>query len=403
MDIDGKDAVLGILVIAVVGLAGGLGFVMISNPGGTQIITQCPEVDYLYGLPDDWNIAPNSSYFTLNNGTDSITIYLSDILEGAKKFLDGCEEWEKCLAVQTVKDDLSGLWITGVDVLDVLAYYDTNFAGDLTFTSLEDNYGATDVLETSAYDLVGKMYEDDEPVIIGIAANKTWLEASPIGSQCGNFSLFGQAMETSCKRLETIDVLNNWTVDVKVNGVVNITLGPENLTSGIIPIDYSYIGTGWFNYNRTYWGTNISDIISYTGVDAYANFGVQFVASDGYKLPNPYSYRSPEALYNKTEVMDHLPHNGTHIIALGNHTDNVNGTGKNPSDGIPIAATDLRMCLVFADRELSEGFYGDPDPVWPNRRFCGYRGGPYQLVVPGRIKARYLEHIKEIRITVPYP
>ena len=400
MDIEGKDAVLGVLLIAVVGLSGGLGFVIIANPFGTQTTTtQSPEVS-LYGLPDDWSIAPNSSYFTLNNGTDTLTIYLSDILEGAKVYLDGCEDWEKCIAVQTVKDDLSGLWITGVDVLDVLAYYDTNFAGDMIFTSKEDSYGATEILNTSAYDLVGKMYEDAEPVIIGIAANKTWLEASPIGSQCGNFSIFGQNMETSCKRLDTIEVLNNWTIDVIVNGVLNITLGPENLTNGVNPINYSYIDTGWYNYNRTYWGTNISDIISYTGVDAYANFEVQFVASDGYKLPDPYSYRSPEALYNKTEVMEHLPHDGSHVIALGNHTDNVNGTGKDPSDGVPMAATDLRMCLVFADQELGEGQYGNPDPAWPYRRYGGYRGGPYRLVVPGRIKARYLAHIKEIKITI---
>jgi len=354
----------------------------------------------LYGLPDDWSTAPNSSYFTLNNGTDSLTIYLSDILEGAKIYLDGCEEWEKCIAVQTVKDDPSGLWITGVDVLDVLAYYDTNFAGDMTFTSIKDSYGAFEVLNTSAYDLVGKMYEDDEPVIIGIAANKTWLEASPIGSQCGNFSIFGQNMETSCKRLNTIDVLNNWTVDVFVNGVLNITLGPENLTNGVSPISYSYIDTGWYNYNRTYWGTNISDIVSYTGADSYSNFEVQFVASDGYKLPNPYSSRTPESLYNKTEVMEHLPHDGNNVIALGNHTDNVNGTGKDPSDGVPMAATELRMALVFADQELGEGLYDNPDPIWPYRKFGGYRAGPYRLVIPGRIKARYLAHVKEIKITL---
>ncbi|GAI63536.1 unnamed protein product, partial [marine sediment metagenome] len=54
---ENKDIIIGILLIASVGLAGGLGFVLISSPPSTETPT------YLFGLPDDWSTAPNSSYF----------------------------------------------------------------------------------------------------------------------------------------------------------------------------------------------------------------------------------------------------------------------------------------------------------------------------------------------------
>ena len=311
--------------------------------------------------------------------------FLSDILDGAQKYLDGAEDWEKTLAVQSVYDNTSGLWITGVDVLDILAYHDTNFAGNISFIGIDETFN------TTAYYLTGKMYEEDEPVILGIAADKKWLAQSPLGSQYGNFAIVGQEMNETCKQLEEIDILTNWTIEVMVNDVLNITLGPENLTSSVSPLSYSYIDTGWYNYNRTYWGKNISTIVSYTGADIF-DFEVRFETSDGYFFP-----KGSKPAYNKTDVMEHLANNGTHIV--GNHVDYVNGTGKNPADGVPMASTDMRMCLAFADQELSEGAYGDPDPVWPNRKFLGYRSGPYQFVIPGRIKARYIKHIQYIYIT----
>ncbi len=62
MDIEGKDAAIGILLITVVGLSGGLGFIITVNPFGTQstTTTQCPDEILLYGLSDDWTNAPNS-------------------------------------------------------------------------------------------------------------------------------------------------------------------------------------------------------------------------------------------------------------------------------------------------------------------------------------------------------
>ena len=407
-DVGGKEATIGILIIAVVVLAGFTGFMMI-NPQieDSEDCKDCKECEdttteptFLYGLPDDWSTAPNSSSIIVYNTTDTVTIKMEEILDYVARGMELSEhenEWEDRLELYTVKDTQSGLWITGVDVLEVMDIFGTRFAGELEFVSHKDSFDQRETLNTSAYAITAKFYEEEEPVILGLAANKTWLAESPIGDTCGNFSIFGKNMEVSCKNLEYVNVKSNWTIKVYVNGVLNLTLSPYNLTRLNSPRltvkNYSYIDTGYYNYNRTYWGVNLSDIVEYTGADVH-DFAVRVVASDGWKAPHPYK----EIPYNKTEVMEHLANNGTNIV--GNHVDYVNGTEKNDDVyGVPMPATDLRMCLVFADRELGEGVYADPDPKWPYRKYLGYSGGPYQLVVPGRIKANYLSYIESIEIT----
>jgi len=133
---ENKDKIIGILLIAIVGLAGGLGFVL--------IISQLPNDGT--GLPDDWSTAPNSAYFMLYNQTGaSLTVTLKDILDGVSLAYEeqnagGSEinEYKKVIYPYTFLEPSSGLYVTGVDILDVLEAYDTNFGWDLKFTS---NFG----------------------------------------------------------------------------------------------------------------------------------------------------------------------------------------------------------------------------------------------------------------------
>ena len=121
-----KEIILGILLIAVVGLGGGLGYVIIAGPTLFGPPTEGPT--NLFGLPDDWSSAPNASYFMLYNQTGaSITVTLEDILDGVALALEeqaagGPEinEYKDIIYPYTFLDPVSGYYITGVDLLDIL-------------------------------------------------------------------------------------------------------------------------------------------------------------------------------------------------------------------------------------------------------------------------------------------
>jgi len=76
-----KDTLIGILLIGIVGVSGGLGYLLIAGP---EIFGSASEGPInLLGIPDDWSSAPNASYFIIYNQTGaSIQVTLEDILDG---------------------------------------------------------------------------------------------------------------------------------------------------------------------------------------------------------------------------------------------------------------------------------------------------------------------------------
>jgi hypothetical protein len=381
---ENKDIIIGILLIASVSLAGGLGFVLITStptpppPGPTD----------LFGLPDDWSTAPNSSYFMLYNQTGaSLMVTLEDILDGIalayeEQSAGGSEinEYKKVIYPYTFLEPSSGLYVTGVDILDVLEAYDTNFGWDLKITS---NFGHE--LDITTGDIVTKMYEgDEESVIIVIAANKKWLGESSLGEQWGNFSIVGEQMSSSIFDLQKIDVLSNWTVEIVVNGTVEYVIDPMNMTYNGYDDVYHYDRDDWWSFNRHYWGRNISEIISHTSA-AGLNYTMRAWSVDGYASPRPFGGKK-EVRYNNTEI-----ENG--ILPPRESWDLINDTD------VPMPLTDLLMSLVYADQEFGETGQGITDPIWPYRRMCGYGRGPFYLIVPGRPRDTYISHVNRIEIT----
>lgn len=374
---ENKDKIIGILLIAIVGLAGGLGFVL--------IIAQLPNDGT--GLPDDWSTAPNSAYFMLYNQTGaSITVTLKDILDGVALAYEeqnsgGSEinEYKKVIYPYTFLEPSSGLYVTGVDILDVLEAYDTNFGWDLKFTS---NFGHE--LEMTTGDIITKMYEgDEESVIIVIAANKKWLGESSLGKQWGDFSIVGEQMSSSIYDLKKVEVLSNWTVEVVVNGTVEYVIDPMNMNYNEYDDIYHYDRTDWWSFNRNYWGRNISEIISHTSA-AGLTYTMRAWSVDGYASPRPFGGKK-EVRYNNTEI-----ENG--ILPPRESWDLINDTE------VPMPSTDLLMSLVYADQELGETGQGITDPIWPYRKMCGYGRGPFYLIVPGRPRDTYISHINRIEI-----
>ncbi len=390
---ENKDIILGVLLIAVVGLGGGLGYVIIAGPSlfGPNP-TEEPPTD-LFGLPDDWSTAPNASHFTLYNQTGySFSVTLKDILDGIALALEeqaagGPEinEYKKIIYPYTFLEPSTGLYITGVDLLDILEAFDINFGWDLELTSA---YGHT--LEITTGDIISKMYEgDEESIIVAIAANKQWLAQSPLGPYWGNFSFVGELMSSAIYNLESVDVLSDWTVEIIVNGTVEYVIDPSNMTYNEYDDLYHYDRDDWWNFNRHYWGRNISEIISHTSA-AGLNYTMRAWSVDGYATPRPFGTKK-ELRYNNTHIEEGI---------IPPYPNNIGGTNDlvNVSQ-VPLPQTNLLMALVYADQEFGETGQGITDPVWPYRKMCGYHRGPFYLIVPNRPRDSYLSYVTQIEIT----
>jgi hypothetical protein len=312
---------------------------------------------------------------------------------------DAKVEWRKRICerrgdIITITDPVSGYAVTGVDILKILNLWDTNFAGGLECNSKNDD---TVKWSVDVKEMATKMYSDDieEDIILALAANGQWLQDSPIGDYCGNFSIFGENVDVQLYNLQNITVTKNWTIDVYVNNILQLSLDPYNLTSNPTSHDYYYADYDWWNYNRTYWGVNISNIVNYT-IAKGTNYTLRF------EIIDQITPGSTEPAYNWTDVEYHLKHNETHMS--GAYFDYVNGTGQdNETDGVRLPATDLRMCLAFKeDRGFeyrkSRELYNDDYPYAIN-----YGYPCYSLVIPGRIKRYHLNGVMAINITIHNP
>ena len=166
-----KDIIIGVLLIISVGFAGGLGFILITwEPKTTSPPT------YLSGLPDDWSTAPNSSYLILNNQTHSdIKVYFEDILKAIDTYQNSQPSaYETGLEIKTIIDPDTNIPITGFSITDLFDEYNTYFPGEINFLSEEDVYGQRNIFNTSASDILEKLEDGDETLMIAIAANKQW-------------------------------------------------------------------------------------------------------------------------------------------------------------------------------------------------------------------------------------
>lgn len=383
---ENKDIIVGILLIAVVGLSGGLGYMLIAGPSLYGPPAEQPTD--LFGLPDNWSNAPNSSYFTLYNQTGaSIQVTLGDILEGVSLALEeqtaagpAINEYKKVIYPYTFLEPSTGLYLTGVDLLDILEAYDTNFGWDIELVS---SYGHSMNITTG--DIISKMYEGDKhSVIVVIAANKQWLAESPLGPSWGDFSLVGELMTSAIYNLENVTVGTSWKVEVVVNGTVEYVINPSNMALNAYDDTYAYDRDDWWTFNRHYWGRNISEIISHTSASGL-NYTARVWSVDGWASPRPFGGKK-EYRYNNTEVE-------LGINPPRETWDEVNSTST------PLPDTDLLMAIVFADQEFGESGQGITDPVWPYRRVCGYNRGPFYLIVPDRPRETYLSHVTTIEIT----
>jgi hypothetical protein len=387
---DKKDAIIGILAIVAVGLGGGLGYVIVANPFAQETPTLPNEPVYNQGLPEDWSTAPNASSFTIydvNGGEHVVT--LGDILEGVQMYLDDPEsEWKEFNALKTIQDPITGQYVTGVNILDILEREGIYFAGDLEF-STEDS----GTMQINTADIIAKSYAKKGATffVLVLAINQTWLQDSPYYATMGNFTIMGQDPNDNFYNFNEVTVMNNWTVAVKVNGVTELILDAWNLTQNPFTAVYQFESTYKWAANRQYWGKNVSEIIGWTTAAAQPDYDVTFRSADGFVTP----FWKTEPPYNKSEVVNGMYNNGTNVIPRSDD-DYVNGTDT--SLGVPIPATDLLMNLAWKLQEFGETYDGIPGEVWPTPKILGYDSGPFTLQVPGRNRANYAKWVTEIII-----
>ena len=380
-----KDIYIGIGMIATIAIAGGLGLFFILNP------PQESEDGYK-GLPADWSTAPSDAYFTIDNQTDTIKVTLADILEGIELAIEEDDD-KSGSRINEYKDVIfcyqfyhNGYLVTGVDLLDVLEKFDTFYANNMNLTAK----GQTEEEQVSTQQIVQKMYKGPEdPLIIAIAAENKWLAESPLGTTYGNFSIIGDDWNVECLNLQKITVLDSWTVSVKVDGLEELKINPLNMTNNEFTANYSYDRFDDWNYNRQYWGRNLSEIISHTSASG-KNYTLKLHAIDGVVSPtedhDPYDQFDVEAGIEPPYVPE----------------DRINKTMEDLF-GVPLPDTDLLMCLVYKQREWGEYGFGVTDPVWPYPRKLGYDSGPFSLVVPGRPRSQYVKYLYLINITTTSP
>ncbi|MFX0041518.1 MAG: hypothetical protein ACFE8L_01285, partial [Candidatus Hodarchaeota archaeon] len=360
-----KDAIIGILLIAVVSLAGGLGFFLATwEPKETE-----KNPTYLSGLPDTWETAPNSTYIILNNQTHyNIKIYLKDILEGILTFQNSQQgAYDTGIELKTIIDPETGIPITGISITDLLDQYHTYFPGLITFVSKQDDYGQTNMFITSAADILEKIEGAEENLIIAISANKQWLAESPLGAKYGNFTLIGEAMDARIYNLEQINVLSYWTLDVYVDGLLKLSLLPNNITDASYQYNYTYFydrSDDW-NLNRHYWGINISMICDWVGLNDTTDFELKAFAADNWAAPHG---RPTRRGFTETEVYHGLEWNST-------YWDYINKTTANP-DGVPLPDDYDGLPILLAYELQILGEYdlisNNTNPAWPSKKMCGF-------------------------------
>jgi hypothetical protein len=387
-----KDIVIGILIIIATGLAGGLGFVVATWEPKTTVNPPT----YLSGLPEDWSTAPNSTYLILNNQTHSdVKIYFEDILKAIDVYQNAqASAYDTGIELMTIIDPETDIPITGISITDIFDQYHTYFPGEIEFASVEDTYGQRNVFKTTAGDLLEKMYDGEENIMIAIAANNQWLADSPLGEKFGNFTLVGEGMDARIYNLEQINVLSNWTLDIYVDDVLQLSLQPNNVTalSYKYGYTYSYDRTDDWSLNRYYAGVNLSILCDWVGLDDTVDFELKAYAADNWAAPHG---KPSKRGLNQTEVYNGLDWNS-------DYWDYVNSTGVgDPGIPLPDVYDDLPIILAYELQILGEydGTSTATNPAWPAIKTCGFGHGPYILIIPGRERSNQIKMINRIEIT----
>ncbi|MFX1238667.1 MAG: hypothetical protein ACFFAS_18990 [Promethearchaeota archaeon] len=385
-----KDLLIGIVLVAASISAGFIGYFIVVSQNQEQPSNFMNEL----GLPSNWNGAPLDATILVDNGTDVSKIFFSEIKKGVElwmeQILSGIDihEEENLVAVHSYKDAELGL-IAGVNVLDVLELSETYFGWDLIFQSHNESQSP---LSRTTGIIIDDVYgAPSRPTFIALAIDRQWIGQTEYASQWGNFTIAGRNISPRLYDLKQINVTSEWKVNVKLNGTSVYNITTSNMWDNAITDTYSYYRSDGWNFNSTYIGCTVFDIINQTEAGNYNHWQVKFRVADS---TIPWEEYTP---YNRSEVENGMYNDGNLTIPRDSD-DIINKTTNPPGVGLPI--TDKLMVLAFRIQKHREinGETGIWDPEWKAMHYCGYAHGPFVVYVPGRTKANYPKYITEILI-----
>ncbi|MBN1802327.1 MAG: hypothetical protein JW891_12525 [Candidatus Lokiarchaeota archaeon] len=385
-----KDLIIGIVLVAASISAGIIGYAVV------VLLTQDNTEDvFIPGLPDDFEGAPIGANIIISNGTDTMTISFGDILEGVELWMEQevtglqINEEKDIVALHAYDDKEIGKRITGVDILDILEMSGMNFAWNLVFSSTND--GETKALSRTTGNIIDDAAGSYRPTFIALAINKKWIKDTAYAGEWGNFTVVGRNLSEKLFDLQQINIMSEWNVDIIINGVKSpFSINTTNMWYNAVCHNYSYYRSDYWNFNRSYIGRTIDDIVkNATYGMGFTDWNVSFACADGLVDPNP--------PYNKSEIENGMANDGSLTIPR-NNDDKVNITGGGTGVGLPI--TNQKMVLVFRLMQYVEGNAATNswDPAWENYHYCGYRHGPFTIYVPGRTRSNFPKYITQIII-----
>jgi hypothetical protein len=233
-------------------------------------------------------------------------------------------------------------------------------------------------------------------VIIAIAANKEWLQDSPLKNTWGNFTLVAEGTGAKVCNLEEINVDNNWTLDVYLDEQFQFSLEPNNVTALQTKYNYSYDRDDFWNYNREVIGLNLSLICDWAGMNDSINFEVKARAADGWASPHGSSKRPG---FTEDEVYYGLENDSRYWGYVNESETYPDGVAlpEDINDGKPII-------IAYSQRLLGESNpdTGYENPVWSEQQKMGIAHGPYTVIMPGGTRDKFVKWIYQIEInTIP--
>ncbi|MFX1337704.1 MAG: hypothetical protein ACFFDK_03760 [Promethearchaeota archaeon] len=427
MDVDAKTAAIGILLIGVVAMAGWVGFLYVNPVTKTKTKEEEKTVYVIQtktiteeairdGIPLNFSGLDFNSYITIYNETgDENRVYLSDILQGINLYWEQEDQPDykrineykpEYMELNSVVDEVTGGVYTGVDLMDLLCFANCYYADNISCKGTSG--GTNGYFNTTMQDVVYKSSRTGgrHPTIIAIAANDTFLD---------NFALVQGDSDQTVYDLQEIRALTEWEIEIYVNDVLqHFRINRTTIVDPNYPDGWTYgyfkepsSANGQYNYNRTYWGTNMSSLLDQCeDIDILStNFNItEITLVDGVYGIEKLEW-GPQNLnltyscgltFNNTDVRDGLDYPLKYGVVNATETE------------LPkITDPALIMVMAYKERRLSEYgvtrisgvFLPTSEDPWDKGYRMKYGGGPFQLIIPGQTGNNYPKWVTRIYIT----
>lgn len=293
---------------------------------------------------------------TLKYGSESKSYTLDDILAYI-------EDGNLTLLNKTATIDGAVSQIEGFNPLELYELNGWNFVDQVEYASKN---GSKQIINASQFILGDSNYQSSavgDTSMIVYRVNGTLLKS--LNAKFGDFALIGTTLTTNQKLFDinTLTYISDWMVAVKVNDEIKSYISAKNIsslsngnyTSYTYGYNDTYSGKSWDNTTVNS-GTSIANLTTIAGLTTQ-NYNVSFISADGWGT----SWK-----YTKSQM-----ENGVTGKKIENNTVSLSNEGKQ---------------TILADKA--------------NGKSCGFKEGPFRIMMPGQTRDRYSKWIVEVRFMI---